>query len=220
MTFVLIPSATSLTVAPAVQLWAAVGPLVGVVIGALLGGTIQGVITWRQERATRRRDMEIFRRDLYLSSLDVVETVDRNARIFVNSLGGREQPDDNDHSARAQWMRERDDAAGQAIVEVSEGSLVLERMLNRVAAVGSVRVAAKLSAAWLILDAYLTSLRDQFPDVDAVGVRFDIQEANRFGKAFLAAKDGYVAAVRKDLNIEQLFGRDPTDEIARPRDQA
>lgn len=215
MTLVVIMSGASATIDPAVQLWTAVGPLVGVVVGALVGGLVQGIVSWRQSRSTRRRDMEIFRRDLYLSSLDVVEAIDRNARIFVNSLAGREQPQDDDHSPRAEWMRERDEDAGRAVIAVSESSLVLEQMLNRVAAVGSVSVAAKLSVAWSVVDAYLTSLRNQSSDPAADGVRFNGKEASDFGTSFLAAKDEYVASVRADLNIEKLFGDDSADKVSK-----
>jgi len=189
------------------QAWTVLGPLVGVVVGAVLGGLVQFFVTGRQEHHVRQRELANFRRQTYLEALDVMESLDREARRFVGSLSGRVEPDPDDQSLEAQWMRERDKEGGEAIQEVGNWSLELGRMLNRVLAVGDKTVGARMVETDQVVRDYIDLLGKQIGDG-----RFRGDSAREFGRNYLASKQAFVDAVRKDLEVDKLFKTDQANQ--------
>lgn len=177
--------------------WTTFGPFVGVLVGALLGGVAQIAISRLQHLQTRFRDTAALRRTEYFDAIDVAYQMRVRLQEYAANNSGRWQPEDNDDSAEAQEMRNRDAKSAESVQALMKAADDLGRLALRVSAVGSETVLAAMDD----LDASVTAYMAGFISDEM----FRAARYNDFRIEYLTKLDVLAARVRADLEIDRVY---------------
>jgi hypothetical protein len=181
------------------------GPLVGVIAGGILAGAFGLIAERRSHMNARSREVAQLRRVEYFSAIDSVHRLRRALEQFRAALSGRWQPDDDDRSAEAEQMRERDKAGAVSFNRLDAAIDELRNTTLKVRAVGSERVSSAMDALDRTVGAYFMEAFAEIPTFKAD--RFRV-----FFDSYTEQSTALVGLMRRDLEIDRIYIPRQTDE--------